>query len=174
MAFGVYTGFRVALQCFQYFPCPPSPEVLKALQDNFTPYIFSSFVVGCSWRLRELRSDGRTGTGFGLSCNAFNTHRALQNLEVLKAGQGEVLKALQANIIPIRIQRFAVGVGETMIAQIGWQSRHRVTCYLSMLSTLPVPFKTFSVKSRAQDVLKAVQGNITPIRIQRFAVAVGD
>ncbi|CAK9208047.1 unnamed protein product [Sphagnum troendelagicum] len=52
MAFGVYTGFRVTSQCFQYFPCPQSPEVLKAgqgevlkaLQDTFTPYIFSSFV----------------------------------------------------------------------------------------------------------------------------------
>ncbi|CAK9866361.1 unnamed protein product [Sphagnum jensenii] len=64
MAFGVYTGFRVTSQCFQYFPCPQSPEVLKALQDNFTPYLFSSFVVGCSWRLRELRLDGRTGTGW--------------------------------------------------------------------------------------------------------------
>ncbi|KAH9536829.1 hypothetical protein CY35_16G020400 [Sphagnum magellanicum] len=107
----------------------------------------------------------------GLSCNAFNTYRALQNLEVLKAGQGEVLKALQANIIPTYSW---VAFGETMIAQIGWQSRHRVMCYLSMLSTLPMPSKTFSVESRAQDVLKAVQHNITPIHIHQFAVAVGD
>jgi hypothetical protein len=75
--------------------------VLKALQDNFTPYIFSSF---CGWlqfggyessdRMAEREQD------LGLSCNAFNTYRALQNLEALKAGQGELLKALQANIIP--------------------------------------------------------------------------
>ncbi|KAH8937640.1 hypothetical protein BDL97_16G039000 [Sphagnum fallax] len=102
MAFGVYTGFRVPSQCLQYFPCPQSPEVLKALEANIIPTY--------SW----------------------------------------------------------VAVGETMIAQIGWQSRHRVTCYLSMLSTLPVPSKTFSVESRAQDVLKAVQVSITPIHIRQL------
>jgi hypothetical protein len=75
------------------------------------------------------------------------------------------LKALEANIIPTYSW---VAVGETMIAQIGWQSRHRVTCYLSMLSTLPVPSKTFSVESRAQDVLKAVQVSITPIHIRQL------
>ncbi len=101
MAFGVYTGFRVTSQCFQHFPCPPSPEVLKALQDNFTPYIFSSF---CGWlQFGDYESSDRMAEreqDLGLSCNAFNTYRALQNLESLKAGQGELLKALQANIIP--------------------------------------------------------------------------
>ncbi len=76
----------VTSQCFQYFPCPPNPEMLRALQDNFTPYIFSSFVVGCSWRLRELRWDGRAGTGLRVNFQCFQHFPCPPKLLMLKAG----------------------------------------------------------------------------------------